>query len=123
MDRKKTILIAVMINAGLLAVLFIAALSSQDEMIPTEQVIATTSYPLFSEEADTVLQAASAVSSVAKAPVLTPLPVIDPSVETPSPLVVHKLPSPVPEPVTTIASALSMPISISSSKIDSFDGV
>lgn len=40
MNRKNTILIAVMINAGLLAVLLIAALTTQDEGISAPNVVA-----------------------------------------------------------------------------------
>jgi len=59
MDRKKTILIAVMVNAGLLVVLFVAALSSQDEV--GSQEIATAPFtavnePLFSGHVDQGVQ-------------------------------------------------------------------
>ncbi|PIS03372.1 MAG: hypothetical protein COT85_00815 [Chlamydiae bacterium CG10_big_fil_rev_8_21_14_0_10_42_34] len=40
MNRKNTILIAVMINAGLLAVLFVAALTTQDELTQEAPMVA-----------------------------------------------------------------------------------
>lgn len=55
MDRKKTILIAVMVNAGLLIVLFVAALSSPEEL-PPQEIAATNvtamNAPRFSEKID-----------------------------------------------------------------------
>ncbi len=39
MDRKKTILIAVLVNAGLLCVLLIAALTTQEEVLPSTPLL------------------------------------------------------------------------------------
>lgn len=39
MDRKKTILIAVLVNAGLLCVLFITALTTQEEVLPSTPLL------------------------------------------------------------------------------------
>lgn len=63
MDRKKTILIAVMINAGLLAALFVVALTSQDEVIPAIEIAQTPvklEKPLFPDSADLALQSPQA---------------------------------------------------------------
>jgi len=46
MNRKKTILIAVMINVGLLAVLLIAALTTQEEMVLTPDMVVQESIQL-----------------------------------------------------------------------------
>ena len=40
MNKKNTILIAVLINAGLLAVLLVAALTTEEETVPSQQIIA-----------------------------------------------------------------------------------
>ena len=53
MDRKKTILIAVLINAGLLVVLFIAALTTEEESLPQIALMQETAkQPLFTEPVD-----------------------------------------------------------------------
>lgn len=53
MDRKKTILIAVLINAGLLVVLFIAALTTEEESVPQIALMQETApQPLFTEPVD-----------------------------------------------------------------------
>jgi hypothetical protein len=86
MDRKKTILIAVMVNAGLLVVLFIASLSSREE-IKNEIVHApqtTHPHPLFPNVADQVLKQEMQPSTVH-----VPVAVI--------PEITHKLPPPVNE--------------------------
>lgn len=54
MDRKKTILIAVMINAGLLVVLFIGAIATQDEAVTEEIAQKTIPSPFFTEVPDRV---------------------------------------------------------------------
>lgn len=67
MDRKKTILIAVMVNAGLLVVLFVAALSSQDEISSQEIATAplvTANEPLFSGHVDSVVQFPSSIQEI-----------------------------------------------------------
>lgn len=102
MERKKTILIAVFINAGLLAVLFITAISSHDEETlhyESTQVQASVSpRPLFSNEADTVLQQASvpipiAVEKASFEPVVSEIVVHKlPAVEVaPPPVSIHKI--------------------------------
>jgi peptidoglycan endopeptidase LytF len=107
MDRKKTILIAVMINAGLLVVLFVAALSSNDEIGSVEiaQKALTTdgSRPLFSNEADIALHQQAAPFSPPSSPSLFK----SPAIEIPKAIEevqisesVHKLPEPVVESVS-----------------------
>jgi LysM repeat protein len=50
MNRKNTIVIAVLVNAGLLAILLVAALTTQDELPPTSNVVAEAPpMPLFDE--------------------------------------------------------------------------
>ena len=122
MDRKKTILIAVMINAGLLAALFIAALSSQDAVILTEPTVVENHAPLFPSEADHVLQN---TSSIAKAPALAPLPMVEVAPmkeETPAP-VVHKLPTPALEPAPQPQKILPAFAEVTVKKGDSLDKI
>lgn len=86
MDRKKTILIAVMVNAGLLVVLFIASLSSREE-IKNEIVQASQanhSHPLFPNVADQVLK-----QEIQPPSLHVPVAVI--------PEITHKLPPPLIE--------------------------
>ncbi len=91
MDRKKTILIAVIVNAGLLVVLFVAALSSQDEIgsqeIATTEVTAVNE-PLFSGHVDPGLQ-----SQVVQVPSIQKIPLAVPE-ETKAPPITHRLPPP-----------------------------
>ena len=102
MDRKKTILIAVLINAGLLAVLFVAALATQEETIPSvgmSQVTASRpDHPLFPEAADFALQ---------QPPELPPIQL--PLVEAPPEPLVHQLPPVIPEALPTPPIAAPAP--------------
>lgn len=50
MNRKNTILIAVLINIGLLAVLLIAALTTQDELAPASTEMADSLTPKFDDQ-------------------------------------------------------------------------
>jgi LysM repeat protein len=91
MDRKKTILIAIFINAGLLAILFVAALTMQEETMMEAKMSSSGKeeliQPLYSE-----VQAPPAPSQEAYATLpLLQLPVapIPPKAEEP---VVHHLP-------------------------------
>lgn len=53
MDRKKTILVAVLINVGLLVVLFVAALTTEEEVMPQMALVAEPApQPLFAEPVD-----------------------------------------------------------------------
>src|SRR5216683_2088027 len=97
MDRKKTIIIAVMINAGLLIVLFIGAITRQEEGIRGESTpIAVLNRPLFSDEADFALQKQTTVQIPLDMTVTTPV------VEMPKEeiLPLHKLPAVANGPLT-----------------------
>ncbi len=99
MNRKNTILIAVLINAGLLAVLLVAALTTQEEL-PTQNQIAREE-PLFLPKFD-------------ESPLYQELPVLA-SPEIPKDLdhvaasepLLHKLPPLVSEPTPMVAAPLS----------------
>lgn len=53
MDRKKTILVAVLINAGLLVVLFIAAMTTEEDSLPQIAMVQEApTEPLFTEPVD-----------------------------------------------------------------------
>jgi LysM repeat protein len=92
MDRKKTIIIAAVINAGLLAVLFIAAMTMQEESLPQTEFVHTLGNrveapkPLFNER----VEVPAAPATLAALPVVeapqAPLPI-----RTEEP-VVHHLP-------------------------------
>jgi LysM repeat protein len=117
MDRKKTILIAVLINAGLLAVLFVAALTTQEEVVPSMEMSQASSLgsPLFPDSADSAHQQQTAPTNTIAAPPPIQLPIAEtapPQLETQEPMV-HKLPPLVPEamtptPVTTTSSFLEV---------------
>lgn len=99
MNRKNTILIAVLINAGLLAVLLVAALTTQEEL-PAQNQIAREE-PLFLPKFD-------------ESPLYQELPVLA-SPEIPKDLdhvaasepLLHKLPPLVSEPIPMVAAPLS----------------
>lgn len=101
-NRKNTILLAVLINAGLLLVLFVTALTSKDEIAPVTPVNLTESVaplPLFGEE-------------IASAePVATPETLGEPVAVAPSPLV-HALPPLVQTvaPLSAIEAAPQVPV-------------
>lgn len=105
MSRKNTILLAVLINAGLLLVLFVAALTSQEELAiaPTHEVSAISvkqdpSPPLFGDELDLTLT---------RAP--DPLPQVIPE-KAPEAPVVHVLPPVVSETVVPEAAPKAAPL-------------
>lgn len=121
MNRKNTILIAVLINAGLLSVLLIAALTSQEEVVPSSALMgdATAHYtkieenPLFGDSLDLAMRKSSDPSPIAiPIPELNkPMEMKDPSStmaalpETKEDPIVHKLPSALPDPVAIAAPA------------------
>lgn len=80
MNRKNTILIAVLINAGLLAVLLIAALTTQEETMPAPALIGDASSqfskleenPLFGDSMDLAMRKSS--ESTTESPIPIPLP-------------------------------------------------
>lgn len=81
MDRKKIILIAVLINAGLLAILLIAAIASQEEVVP-ESTIAAAPLPQFDDRFYTPV-----VEKKAEEPVIHPLPALEPIAIAPEPII------------------------------------
>lgn len=109
MNRKNTILLAVLINAGLLVVLFVTALTSPSElsMPPTHEMsLATTKQdlhtPLFGDELDLAMRQPLI-------PVADELPLVLPEPTPISSVAVHKLPAPVVEapPMVAIVSTPS----------------
>lgn len=124
MDRKKTILVAVMINAGLLIVLFIAALASQEDAAVEEIAQKPPSGPLFSDAADLVLHEPSA--PISNTAVFAATPEAPPIVETP---ILHKLPpvetasQPTPIAAEKVVSAASPYIEVTVRKGDSLDKI
>lgn len=96
MNRKNTILIAVTINAGLLAVLLVAALTTQEEL-PVQNVIAREEPLTLPKFDDTPLYQELPVLAMAeppKSPEIIPL----------SEPMVHKLPPLVPEHAPVVQS-------------------
>lgn len=93
MDRKKTILIAIFINAGLIAILFIAALTTEQEISPKSEMVENElPQPLFQEPIDLPVKENHPVVSapVAETPLVQLPPAAAPSkAEEP---VAHKLP-------------------------------
>lgn len=101
MNRKHTILLAVMVNAGLLVVLFITALTTQEEILSSPQMadssspkvdLAQTAKPLFGDHADETLRlpppvqpAPVPVAAVTEPPTLHPLPPRAPEPPPPAP--------------------------------------
>ncbi len=110
MNRKNTILIAVLINAGLLAMLMIVALTTQDEM-PAAPVIAAEAplvlpsfddRPLFNElpltaASDPVKPAEAPLAVVEPEPLVHPLPAL--VAEAPPPVIAAPLIPAAPIPV------------------------
>ncbi len=103
MNRKKTILIAVLINAGLLAVLLIAALTTQDELPPATSIAADA--PLTLPKFDDTLpyRELPLMPEPAK-PAEMPLVLAEPE-----PLL-HKLPPLVPESTPSLPPAPVVPV-------------
>lgn len=121
MDRKKTILIAVLINAGLLAILFIASLATSEDISPQTVELThsplTTSMekPLFPDAADLALQQqAGAQHQQTPVPIEIPLhepvqvalpPTLSAAPAAEETASVHKLPPLVPEAVPAVPVA------------------
>lgn len=100
MDRKKTILVAVLVNAGLLVVLFIASLSTREEIGGeiAGAPLSTMNGPLFSSDADKALQQEGIPSPTVHVPVsLNETPKISEQV---IPEITHRLPLPSLESVS-----------------------
>lgn len=90
MNRKNTIVIAVLINAGLLTVLLVAALTMQDEGLPPSQIVASAPAELPKFDDVPVFAELPRLPEPAKPPEL-------PLVVTESEPLVHKLPALVAE--------------------------
>lgn len=126
MDRRKTILIAAMVNAGLLCVLFVAALFTQEETSSpeiTQKPLSVMNGPLFSNEADTALQQQVASSPTIHVPVTLTAP---PSEIPAASEITHKLPE--IAQVTTVQAAppparLDARIEVTVKKGDSLDKI
>lgn len=110
MNRKNTILIAIMINAGLLAVLLIAALTTQEEVVPNTTLVADASpLPKFDDKLNfnesLPLRTETPLVAMAETPKIADIPLMVPE-ET----LVHKLPPlvpealPIPEPAPVVPS-------------------
>lgn len=111
MNRKNTILIAVLINAGLLAVLLIASLTTQEEIVPSAPVVAEAplSLPKFDDQPMFTNEIPLAI--LPPEPKIDPIPLV---LAEPEPLV-HKLPPLVAEPVPVPVPAPSpSPVAASS---------
>jgi LysM repeat protein len=123
MERKKTILIAVFINAGLLAVLFITALSSHIEEDPHYELTQVqASKPLFPNEADTVLQQAPSMPVPIQITAVPTQQVLEMPV-TPE-VVIHKLPKVAVEtPVAVVHKEEPAGLEITVKKGDSLDKI
>ena len=108
MNRKNTILLAVLVNAGLLIALFMTALTSQEEIAiaPTHEVAGLPSQestpPLFGDEIDLALRQPSPATQP-----LLPLPQVLPesSPMSPESSIVHALPPAVSEPAPEVFPA------------------
>ena len=116
MDRKKTILIAVLINAGLLVLLFVVALHHDEEPIPknTElaQAIPEQSKPLFNDASllsEAPLATGESVRQDQMIPV-SPAPLAAaPAAPAASAEIVHQLPPLAPQEIPAPIAALSVP--------------
>lgn len=101
MNRKNTILIAVMINAGLLAVLLIAALTTQEELPAPTTVVGreeTLELPKFDELAMVQDLPALVMSGMPKTTEIIPLS--EPPLHKLPPLISSE-PAPAPQPIAT----------------------
>lgn len=100
MERKKTILIAVFINAGLLAVLFIAALTMQEDKQGSPNVADSLleqdlpKLPLYTEEMNTFALSGGASQKSEEFPTLPllQLPITEPKSKPAEPPILHNLP-------------------------------
>jgi len=117
MNRKNTILLAVLINAALLVVLFVTAMTSQEEITiaPTHEISGSSrkiepTPPLFGDELDLALRQPS------KTVIADPLPQILPE-KTPESPIVHSLPplaAPIEAPAPVVAKPALQPVTTSS---------
>lgn len=117
MNRKNTILIAILINAGLLCVLLIAALATQEEEALPSGYLGETEKPLFGDAADLALrQPAPLPLQPKEIPLALPEIVQSPEVQlAPQPAIVqpqlvHQIPQMTPEPIA--APPIAAPIAV-----------
>lgn len=119
MNRKNTILLAVLINAGLLVVLFVTALTTQEEVSipPTHEMAAAPkntpdAAPLFGDEIDLAMRQAPTAD-------VLPQVVPDPSANAKpaEQTLVHQLPPLVPE-AASAAAPIEVPVAASPVKSD-----
>ena len=132
MNRKHTIVIAVMVNAGLLLVLFMAALTTQEEILQSSPIVESSSRafrresvdspsPLFTEISDQALRGEPApaetalVKSPESPPALHPLP---PRAAEPAPFEIAKEPTHVPAGPKAEIAAPSLPLPDASGLIE-----
>lgn len=126
MNRKNTILIAVLINAGLLAVLLIAALTTQEEVITPSTLIGDAvpkleDKPLFGDAADLAMRQPLAVTPqneiifpkpvelIPQGQIATPALSEVAAIPNANEVVVHKLPPLVPEVAPVAAAPVAQP--------------
>lgn len=109
MNRKNTILIAVMINAGLLVVLLIAALTTQEEAPVPAALVAERAPQLPKFDEAPLYRELSPIPTLEPAkPVEVPIAVVEePLVHKLPPLVPEALPTPAPTPAPTVSSGLT----------------
>lgn len=118
MNRKNTILLAVLINACLLVVLFVTALTSPDDlsMPPTHEMSAVPNKhelgaPMFGDEFDLAMRQPLTPSN----PESLVLPQVLPEVKTVQAAAVHVLPPSAP----VVAAAVPTPVAPFSAKVNS----
>ncbi len=124
MDRRKTILIAAMVNAGLLGVLFVAAFFTQEETSPseiTQKPLSVMNGPLFPNEADTALQQQVAPAPTIHVPVALTSPPLEPISSAPE--ITHKLPEIAPALPLVSSRIESALLEVTVKKGDSLDKI
>lgn len=125
MDRKKTILIAILINAGLLVLLFIMALYREEEdprAVDASHTLAMTQkqppVPLFNDIQETPIR------SIAEPPSLTPPAVLEPVIHQLPPLASQVIaPPPVVETPQLAVASSSKTIEVTVKKGDTMDKI
>ena len=121
MDRKKTILVAVLINAGLLVVLFIAALTTEEESaseMSQMSMVHETAQPLFIEPVDLAVKPPPLATAPQLAPPEIPAVVLPPMVLESPPIAAA--PS---EPVVQASTAESTYVEVTVKKGDSLEKI
>lgn len=123
MNRKNTILIAILINAGLLCVLLIAALATQEEEALPSSYLGESEKPLFGDAADLALrQPAPLPLQPKEIPLALPEIVQSPEVQLPpqtpfkaaEPQMVHQIPQMAPEPIAAPPAPVHTPVAAAS---------